>query len=54
MGISKISSIEFGILSPDMVKSLATVRIVTSDLYDADGYPVDGGVMDPRMGVVDP
>ncbi len=54
MGISKISSIEFGILSPDMIKSLATVRIVTSDLYDADGYPVDGGVMDPRMGVVDP
>ncbi len=45
---------EFGILSPEMIKSLATVRIVTSDLYDADGYPVDGGVMDPRMGVVDP
>lgn len=54
MNTSKISSMEFGILSPQMIKSLATVRIVTSDLYDADGYPVDGGVMDPRMGVVDP
>ncbi|UCC91982.1 MAG: DNA-directed RNA polymerase subunit A', partial [Candidatus Aenigmatarchaeota archaeon] len=54
MGISRINSLEFGILSPNTVKSLATVRIVTSDLYDADGYPVDGGVMDPRMGVVDP
>lgn len=54
MAVSKISSIEFGILSPKNIKSLATVRIVTSDLYDADGYPVDGGVMDPRMGVVDP
>ncbi len=54
MNTSKISSMEFGILSPEMIKSLATVRVVTSDLYDADGYPVDGGVMDPRMGVVDP
>ncbi|NIO20432.1 MAG: DNA-directed RNA polymerase subunit A' [Candidatus Aenigmarchaeota archaeon] len=54
MNTSKISSMEFGILSPSLIKSLATVRIVTSDLYDADGYPVDGGVMDPRMGVVDP
>lgn len=54
MNTTKISAIEFGILSPKQVKSLATVRVVTSDLYDADGYPVDGGVMDPRMGVVDP
>ncbi len=54
MTLSKINSIEFGLLSSNMVKSLATVRIVTSDLYDADGYPVDGGAMDPRMGVVDP
>lgn len=54
MNTSKINSMEFGILSPNLIKSLATVRIVTSDLYDADGYPVDGGVMDPRMGVVDP
>jgi DNA-directed RNA polymerase subunit A' len=51
---SKISNIEFGILSPQAVKSLARVRIVSSDLYDADGYPVEGGVMDPRLGVIDP
>jgi DNA-directed RNA polymerase subunit A' len=54
MNTTKITSLEFGILSPSVIKSLATVRVVTSDLYDADGYPVDGGVMDPRMGVVDP
>jgi DNA-directed RNA polymerase subunit A' len=41
-------------LSPEMVKNLARVRIVTSELYDADGYPVEGGVMDPRLGVIDP
>ncbi|HDD46113.1 MAG TPA: hypothetical protein ENG42_01435, partial [Candidatus Aenigmarchaeota archaeon] len=54
MSVSKIERIDFGILSPTVIKSMATVRIVTSELYDADGYPVDGGVMDPRLGVADP
>jgi len=52
--VSKISNISFSILSPEMVRSVARVRVVTSDLYDADGYPVEGGVMDPRLGVIDP
>ena len=51
---SRISDITFGIISPQMIKSLARVRVVSSDLYDADGYPVEGGVMDPRLGVIDP
>jgi len=52
--VAKIKKITFSILSPNIIKSLAMVRIVTSDLYDVDGYPVEGGVMDPRLGVVDP
>lgn len=52
--VSKISEITFGLISPQVVKSLARVRVVSSDLYDADGYPVEGGVMDPRLGVIDP
>jgi len=51
---NKISSMEFSLLSPEIIKSLARVRVVVSDLYDADGYPVEGGVMDPRLGVIDP
>ena len=54
MEYSIIKEIDFSILSPEIIKSLARVRIVTSDLYDADGYPVEGGVMDPRLGVIDP
>ena len=50
----KIKGLTFSVISPEMVKNMATVRIVSSDLYDADGYPIEGGVMDPRMGVVDP
>jgi len=52
--VSRIKGIEFKMLDPEMIKSLAAVRIVTSDLYDVDGYPVEGGVMDPRLGVIDP
>ena len=52
--VSKISRLDFNIFSPEQIRSLARVRVVTSDLYDADGYPVEGGVMDPRMGVIDP
>ncbi len=51
---SNIKSLEFGILDPETIRQMATIRVVTSDLYDADGYPVDGGVMDSRMGVIDP
>lgn len=49
-----IRQIKFGLFSPEFVKNMAKVRVVTSELYDADGYPVEGGVMDPRLGVIDP
>lgn len=52
--VSKIKQISFGLLSPALVKAMAKVRVVVSDLYDPDGFPVEGGVMDPRMGVIDP
>lgn len=50
----KIKSIEFGLVSSKVLKKIATVEIDRYDLYDRDGYPVEGGVMDPRLGVVDP
>ena len=51
---TRIKSIGFRMLSPEMIKKMARVRIVNSELYDADGYPIEGGVMDPRLGVIDP
>ncbi len=50
----KIAGIEFRILSPKLARKLASVKIMTPELYDADGYPVDNGLMDLRMGVIDP
>ncbi len=50
----KIGKIKFGILSPKMIKKMAVAKIVTPDTHDTDGYPIKGGLMDPRMGVIDP
>ena len=50
----KVGSIQFSILSPKMIKKMAAAKIVTPELYDKEGYPVDGGLMDIRLGVIDP
>lgn len=50
----KVESIEFSVFSPKMIKKMAEAKIVTPELYDKEGYPVDGGLMDVRLGVIDP
>ena len=49
-----IKLIRFGILSPDEVRRVSVTAIVTSELYDEDGRPIQGGLMDPRLGAVSP
>ena len=50
----KIGEMRFSLFSPDNIKKLSCAKIVTPELYDIDGYPVDGGLMDLRLGAVDP
>ncbi len=50
----KVDKIEFGIVSPDLIKKMSVAKISKTDLYDQEGYPIEGGLMDPRLGVVDP
>jgi len=50
----RIDSLYFGLLNPEEIKKIAQARIVTPELYDIDGYPVDGGLMDLRLGAIDP
>ena len=50
----KVSAVLFGVLSPKMIKKMAAAKIVTPELYDIDGFPVDGGLMDLRLGAIDP
>ncbi len=50
----KISEVSFSLLSPEKIKKLSVAKIVTPELYNIDGYPVDGGLMDLRLGAIDP
>ncbi len=50
----KIKNIEFRFLSPKLIKEMAAIKIEQAELYDPDGYPVDGGLTDLHLGVVDP
>jgi DNA-directed RNA polymerase subunit A' len=50
----KIDEVEFGLFSPKMIKKLSGAKIHTPNTYDDDGYPIEGGLMDPKLGVIDP
>jgi len=50
----QIKEIGFALLSPEQVKKISFAKIVTPELYDIDGYPIDGGLMDLRLGAIDP
>ena len=50
----KVENITFSMFSPKQITDLAAAKIVTPELYDREGYPVDGGLMDIRLGVIDP
>ncbi|MEM3398124.1 MAG: DNA-directed RNA polymerase subunit A' [Nitrososphaerota archaeon] len=49
-----VSAIKFGILSPDLIREMSVAEIQNPDTYDEDGMPVPGGVMDPRLGTLEP
>ncbi len=55
MGLSKrIKSLQFAYLSPDEIRRMSAVKIITADTYDDDGYPIEMGLMDLHLGVIEP
>ena len=52
--IKKIDSLAFGLMSPESIRKMSVAKIETPDTYDEDGYPIDGGLMDRHLGVIDP
>ncbi|VVB82209.1 DNA-directed RNA polymerase subunit A' [uncultured archaeon] len=50
----KVDEIRFTLFSPEEIKKISAAKIVTPELYNIDGYPVDGGLMDLRLGAIDP
>jgi DNA-directed RNA polymerase subunit A' len=49
-----VEKIVFGVLSPELIKKMSAAKIMKTELYDQEGYPIEGGLMDPRLGIVDP
>ena len=52
--IKKIEKINFGLMSPEDIRAMSVVSIETPDTYEDDGFPIDKGLMDQRLGVIDP
>jgi len=50
----KIGNIQFGLLGPQEIRSMSATKIITADTYDDDGFPIEMGLMDPRLGVIEP
>ncbi|RQD87856.1 DNA-directed RNA polymerase subunit A', partial [Methanosalsum natronophilum] len=50
----RVGAIKFGLISPREVRKMSITPIITADTYDDDGYPIDMGLMDLRLGVIDP
>jgi len=49
-----IDYIKFGILSPQEIRNMSVVEIQTADTYDEDGAAIPSGLMDNRLGVLEP
>ncbi|BCU67312.1 DNA-directed RNA polymerase subunit A' [Sulfolobales archaeon HS-7] len=49
-----IKGVKFGLLSPEEIRKMSVTAIITSEVYDEDGTPIEGSVMDPRLGVIEP
>ncbi|ERH06967.1 MAG: DNA-directed RNA polymerase subunit A [Halonotius sp. J07HN4] len=50
----QLGGIDFGLMDPETYRDISATKVITADTYDDDGYPIDMGLMDPRLGVIDP
>ncbi len=49
-----VDEISFGLFSPQEIRKLSVVEIQTPDTYDEDGAPITAGLMDGRLGTLEP
>ena len=50
----RIEAIKFGLMDPNEIRKMSAVEIKTADTYKDDGHAYKQGLMDPKMGVIDP
>ena len=49
-----IDRLTFGVMSPQDIRRFSVAEILTADTYDEDGAPIMGGLMDGRLGTLEP
>jgi DNA-directed RNA polymerase subunit A' len=49
-----IDAIRFSLLTPNEIRKLSAVEIQAADTYDEDGVPIVSGLMDGRLGTLEP
>jgi DNA-directed RNA polymerase subunit A' len=49
-----VDEISFGLLSPQDMRKISVVEVQTPDTYDEDGAPITAGLMDGRLGTLEP
>lgn len=50
----RIDKIRYSVISPKGIIKQSIVKVITPEIYDKYGFPVEGGLMDLRMGVIEP
>ena len=49
-----IDQLYFGLFSPQDIRRQSVAEIQTADTYDEDGAPITSGLMDGRLGTLEP
>lgn len=52
--LKSLGSIKFSVWSPVEVRKFSVTEITAPETYDEDGMPVQGGLMDSRLGTLEP
>ncbi|MGI0092388.1 MAG: DNA-directed RNA polymerase subunit A', partial [Nitrososphaerales archaeon] len=52
--IKAVGGIRFAFLSPGEIRKYSVAEITAPETYDEDGMPVQGGLMDNRLGTLEP
>ncbi len=54
MRTKRIKGIKFGLLSSKEIRKMSGSRIITPDTYGEDGFPIERGLVNQHIGVIDP
>ena len=54
MRTKRIQGLKFGLLSPKEIRKMSAAKVITADTYGEDGFPIELGLVNQRLGVIDP